>query len=645
MLDWFWVPCLTILPLLGMSLFLSICLNIRVRYLLFISQNLIISLLYIAGLFDSLKYVAPPLFWGSFLVGIWSLYKKPLLFKKIRWSSATIGWLVLVWLFWLGMRDGILLTWDDLSHWGLVVREILVNDLLVKETSVRSVQDYPVGTNLFQYFYLSNLGFREDLMSWSTCLSVLTIIPMLLSFKRGSVLINIATLFLSYAAFVSYGLPPSSIMVDHVMAAYLGGIIIFYFSLFRHSNARLIGLIPVFFVFPQIKAFGLHIGLVCLGIMATFILVRHLMLRLDKKPILFELGRVCVLFFVLIVSAQSWKVYLNNNNIRPYLDFSEFTISNIFKEAISAQAEDRSKDVRQRYGEALATSPVAKLQTGEILINRLSAFLNGGNLVKPFSALVFVLIFLVGCWLCSRYTNRRGRMIIWVAAPLLTFGYFAFSFAIMAFFILSLGIDGFYLMSFDRYQNMYLGGMAWIFLFFATRVTVYNQKKLLIITTLLIFVFQTPPFDYLKGKGSWITSAEGLELRKQMQGKTDWIKSKVPEDESVYTIHQNSSGFPVVLARYELFPRRYNQGYWTWGSKYHDKDWYTVNLSLEEVYNNLKDYDYLFLSYADDQFWERYGSLFIGIENPKDYDLYKIQKDEYSIRFFPVEKDPGRGSN
>ena len=90
------------------------------------------------------------------------------------------------------------------------------------------------------------------------------------------------------------------------------------------------------------------------------------------------------------------------------------------------------------------------------------------------------------------------------------------------------------------------------------------------------------------------------------------IHDTIGYDAKVYLIFQKSRGYSFMGTRYQLATNPANLGTWSMGDPYSDEDTWTSYRTSQEFLDVLyeQDYEYVYLGYADEQFWSIYGELF-----------------------------------
>ena len=112
-----------------------------------------------------------------------------------------------------------------------------------------------------------------------------------------------------------------------------------------------------------------------------------------------------------------------------------------------------------------------------------------------------------------------------------------------------------------------------------------------------------------------ILSPAGSERMGKPMGHYITLESeKLKENERVYVIYQNTDGYDFNLLRFQIAPIRTNLLWeWSLGKPYSETDYFTYNISKETWVKKLikENYNYVYFAKVDDQFMNKYGSLFI----------------------------------
>ena len=112
-------------------------------------------------------------------------------------------------------------------------------------------------------------------------------------------------------------------------------------------------------------------------------------------------------------------------------------------------------------------------------------------------------------------------------------------------------------------------------------------------------------------------------LRRQIRRLTrPAIKSTSP-NARIYVLAFGSKGLAGYIARYELAPRVVNKGCFEIGSRRFPDDEWTCAVSVDQIRDVLREYDFVLLGPVDDIFWGEFGSLFAG---RRDSTLFEVDK-------------------
>ncbi len=185
------------------------------------------------------------------------------------------------------------------------------------------------------------------------------------------------------------------------------------------------------------------------------------------------------------------------------------------------------------------------------------------------------------------------------------------------------------LASFNRYMSTYF--IFWIIGIFYMMITMLAKndyidktQKIMISTLSLILIFAVIGLSHPVKLN--IIGSRRLEnvYTDEAIICADEIHNAIGYDASVYLVFQKSSGYTFMAARYQLGTNRANLGTWSMGKPYSETDVFTVDRTPEEFIKVLDEieYEYVYLGYADDAFWNIYGKLF---EKPNEgYKIYEF---------------------
>lgn len=205
-----------------------------------ITFSSVILILFLAGVLNILPHV-------TFLVFFLGLFSLLIYILKYRTSS-------FIYLFSPGLvffiaasvaltfilKDRLFVHYDDFTHWGLVVKEMLRIDGLPDDSTTVTFKNYPPGTALFIYYILRIVGFAESLaMMAQSYLIFASLAPLFIYAEWKKPLTIIAPLFIAAALFIMGGQNFYTLLVDPLLG-YLSIAVALISYYFRKETKKLI---------------------------------------------------------------------------------------------------------------------------------------------------------------------------------------------------------------------------------------------------------------------------------------------------------------------------------------------------------------------------------------------------------------------
>ncbi|MGF3105009.1 hypothetical protein [Rossellomorea sp. DUT-2] len=156
---------LLFLSLAGWGMFFLYKVKVHPAFIPLFLFSSVTTVLFGAGLLHRMPLAANIIYYSGLFLCL--IYLVLFFFKKISFKPLLHPSLVffsLAFLFvMLYMRGTLFLNYDDFSHWGLVVKEIVRLDGLPDASTLVTFQNYPPGSAVFIYYFLNHLGFHESL--------------------------------------------------------------------------------------------------------------------------------------------------------------------------------------------------------------------------------------------------------------------------------------------------------------------------------------------------------------------------------------------------------------------------------------------------------------------------------------------------
>ncbi len=162
--------------LFGYVLFLYKRCRINAAFTPAITVSVVLLTVYLAGLLGILAWSVYLLLAVGIALLIWMLLsKKPTGWKQLLTSPALIVLSVFGIYFFFRFHNRVLYSYDDFSHWGLVVQTMLrVNSLPTAANSFLMFQSYPPGSACWIYFVSRVLGAKEGVFLFAQAMLTLS---------------------------------------------------------------------------------------------------------------------------------------------------------------------------------------------------------------------------------------------------------------------------------------------------------------------------------------------------------------------------------------------------------------------------------------------------------------------------------------
>ncbi len=612
---------------------------------------LIPSLLYIAGIFNMLAISAHLLFYVG--IAFFVVYLL-LCFKERQIPYAEIfdpGFIIFVFYFiilYLACRSMSYCGWDEFSHWGLVTKDIVLNNKLTSLDSAVVLKSYPPGIALFHYFIVSITGYSEGMVLFAhNLLLVSAFIPLFQRIRVKQFYSLMLVFSISHILFYVFGgLRGGSLTADPIVGIVFGMSIASYF-LFKGNNiGRLTHLIPVMFFLPLTKQVGIYLALsACVIIVLDYLqcffyrepAIRGNSLRKqdsegyvftwrkspDIRNIILTVILLCAVVAAPIVSHFTWKEQLNKYKIQEIFstDFSLEKIKNTFS---NDKQTERDKETLTNFRKALYEQPVVPVPEIMVWGNRI----NFNKWVSTASFLFICLIMAIISILFQSTALNRRRIFLCQSGLIVSF--LTYCFIHLLLYLYSIGeYEGTRIASFNRYMGIFFVG--WFYIFNGLLLADPKQPKsadvsprliskvlCVIFSLVVLFSFERLLFK----KKPYLSDRTAVEQNMPV------VNKYCPLNSRVFFIWQNDKarGLKKCIFGYVIFPRKTNFWDWSLGKPYYEGDVWTTDYTPEQLLNVLGEYDYILIAKADERFWNIYGKLFDDIKEAPRGVLFKIIK-------------------
>jgi len=298
----------TLLPILGIAALFARLLGAKLSVALLYAVSSIILVLYVGGLAQVLWWTALAVHVvGVGLLGyeLWRLRQS----RELPKVSMPIAVLVLcVALFWVIHGSSLYQYYDEYSHWGIYVKEMLALDgFWLADTSSMHPR-YPPGAPLWQYLFNA---FREP-TEGTTYLAqfVLLLTPLLVLWERitwRQAHWSLLVLALCLLALTNFGLGVSSIYVDHVIGTWFVGTILCFVTDSPTLRRSLVYALPLT-TLALLKESSFAFSLAAAGILGSLIFLHTW--NGSGRPIASSVRAACVALIITlpaVLCLQAWQ--------------------------------------------------------------------------------------------------------------------------------------------------------------------------------------------------------------------------------------------------------------------------------------------------------------------------------------------------
>jgi hypothetical protein len=557
----------------------------------------------------ALSGVLKPVFWGLLATGwallAWQLAADRHRLRELAASVATPGVVLFVALSvatWAKYHGGYLTIWDEFSHWGVAIKELAATHQLSGPGGAIAYKDYPPGTALWLYGLITLAGWSEGAALAGQAVLLWAVLAVLLTGVRWGEAARItATVALFYLLVVSFGHDVASLMVDHVLGAWLAGALAMWWTSRQDTPGLAWRLFPVVFALPLIKASGFALALTLAGVMALDAwLGRTPGQRLAPRKLLLA----AVIALAPVLAFGSWKLHVAHANFPASFQLTADAAAG----APAEVAAERQRVTLAAFGQALVSRPI-----GATNVQR-------RPVIGTLGWLALLGLGLLVVWRGLRQPADRARF---AALHLgLAVGGVAYAAGLLWLYLTAFNADeGPRLASFDRYMGTY--ALVWGLVLAVQLLALmradgrWRWAATAALAVFLGLLVRFGPYDALSRLAAPAPQLSGLRAQLRAQHLPD-PAVLAPGKRRCYVVWQDTSGLEFWMLRYELAPRLVGQTDWvgdafSLGEPYGTGDVYTRAISARAWSDRLRaGYDYVLVGHADAPFAARFGRLFPG---------------------------------
>ncbi|WP_369715234.1 hypothetical protein [Leptotrichia alba] len=535
---------------------------------------------------------------GALIYFIYDVFKEKKNWKEI-WEKFK-SFIILYGIMAILLIGFISIVWDDFSHWLLTVKNmVLFNELSNNSKSTIIFKTYPPATAIIQYFYnfVGGIGFRSFNLEYNSqlitnyfvmilLLSMINMTPL----SKKSKIILYPVLFLILAIFNQEIYV--SLFVDvilSIMGAYL--IILYEYMKKQKINKKFefIDMVLATLFLSLVKSTGTAIIVFCL----IYIIIDLILTKKYK----FNLKIIITILISLLIAKKSWGYYLSKTKVDIMWETGKITLGNVLK-IFDGKGQQYQYETINNFFKA-------------ILKQRIGIF----SYTVFFIIMIGLLIYLY----IRKNDNERLKLLIY---NILIIIIYPISLLLMYIFIFS-PTEAINLASFSRYLStiviflILLNGLILI----KDKMILRHEKITIKVITICIIILV---FTNRTMKMFTIKKLKQIKKAKRYRNEIRKIPKEISinPNNKVYFISDMSKdgGYYHWIFKYEATPLKTQPFY------YNDD---------ENLFETLKNYDYLYLKDFDENFSKKYSTMFKnGLESNN---FYRIEKENNEIKLIKVE--------
>lgn len=505
-------------------------------------------------------------------------------------------------------RDRVMYGWDELSHWGSVVKVMLhYNDFGTVPEAECLYAAYPPGMALFQYFVLKLNSFFEGTLfsEWRLYFSYqifgyAVLLPFLrgLSFRKpAGVVVRLAIIILIPQFFLNNYF--QGIYIDSFLGVLFGAMLAYAWFTEYHGLCEDLVLMLGCGMLVLTKTVGAFFGIMVAVVYSIRNLPEKGQLGIAFQKKERSLIRIALCWASLVIPYVLWKIEVGRSGC--FAAFQEPVNIPEYLRVIAGSTQGVKRTMWLNYFHGLFTPGIPMSNLG-ISVTPAACFMAA----------------LGCCWFSGKAAvsfredgdHRLIPMIFSIFAGVL-------------FFLLGLGAVYLYelqdatatnLPSFSRYISTCLLGLTAFAALGIVRIS-HFRKNLLAAVLAMMFITMAPQSgisDFVSGK----YTEDSLSQRKYFQAITDKVLSHTEGEEvDVFVLDQGGPGWAFWYYRTLLFPSRVrnnaNGGVGELGWSIGTRTAGGIDISSEELHSILLDhYDIFLIDTVNDAFIEDYSALF-----------------------------------
>ena len=506
--------------------------------------------------------------------------------------------------------------WDELSHWGKMVKEMYKLDSFysISTSNLLVHKDYPPIMSLLELFFCFLSGkYKEVYLIRCMHLFEGTLILSCINFKeKNNKSIILKTIIISGFIYLVTFLFDSAIVINSIYTDYVLALLTAYilYNEFTLKKLDLFNILNI--LFSLIFILLLKQVSIAFYLMIIFFFIINFCFKRNnlslKKKILITLIIIIIPILFLLI----WNNYVNALNIKGQFNVSDIKI-NSFKEIINS--DNYQKQTIVNYVDAIFNKSI----------------LNSNINLSYFQLGIILLFILIFIYKIIKDKVDSKKYILYVIT--LIIGYFGYALLMLLLYVYSFGeIEGPMLASYDRYMSSYIliciYSIIFIYLHYKD-IELKNNYRL--ISLIFLIALMIKPISYLKLRPDLIilnnhhydayrNAVEVIDKNAKDMDKV-YIIDQIEKDGAMYYINYFSNKISTNVIMYE-FVTNIDSSY---------------DFFYDNYYDYMKDFNYLYTYSIDETFIEKYSFLTNG--KIKEKTLYKIENKKGKIELIKIDEE------
>lgn len=672
-------------PFAAFSLLFMILWNRKCEECIGLSMFVIVTLLYVAGLFDGLLagMILVYVLAGIALIASIYLYHKKSIQVKSLYSPALLVYGLLCVLIVLNCRGAWFARWDEYSHWGLAVKDMFYYDSFAKHvnTTVMIPRYVPFAT-LVEYFFVFAGGlFSQEMVYIAYQIAVLNVLIMIciVGQKRRLYLIP-AMAIMVFLPVIFFGDIYNCIYVDPMLAVFAAYVLICYYT------EELKGF-NLFRILGGLLALTLtkDMGMVIAGLLTAVMIADRLYHALHrKKKVLVSLLMPCACALFVIAVYFSWQIYMSIPAKMPEVETAAVKtdavevsvavtgedadnpsmLAGIYEETASLE-EDFIGEAEISFQSTVSASGVTldgilgllRHDDGgyryQAIKNYLITMFDGDTFrfagigVSYVDMYILLLLLIGGLWMAGFWGNWTDKMISFGIFTFLAGICYSLVLELLYLFAFTMG-EALLLVSHERYFGSFLGGVVIAFAFLlvlrASESVSENKRRNLAVLSVLTagIIICVPVENFVMKNMDTEIQAEHIAGNREIE---EAFRSVSTRAETAYFVCNESRGHSFYMFKnvvspvltpyfdYDIYASEeaYAKQQDIWKEQGEEAQTTGQILSCDAWAEKLESAQYVFLFHPGDVFAEYYGELFEDSETIDNGAFYQVQRTEDGV--------------